>query len=173
MDNILLDRHEFKVTETAGGTWREFLYPSGLVYREFKSRASFGGVPVLHITRGINPDTGRRTVARGIVAIGRLACGVVAIGQASAGVVAVGQLSVGILLAIGQAAFGGVAIGQLAIAAIFGAGQAATGAVAIGQFAAGGYVMAMKGFGSHVWQIGGSDPEAARFFRTLAGWLLP
>jgi hypothetical protein len=94
-------------------------------------------MPVLHYTRGICPETGRRIVARGVIGVGRLATGVIAIGHASFGLVAIGQLAIGVLFGLGQAATGAVALGQLAIALVFGAGQIATGLVAIAQIGIG------------------------------------
>ncbi len=49
------------------------------------------GLPFLHYTRGRCPETGKRLLAVGFIAIGRKAFGVVAIGQASMGVIAIGE----------------------------------------------------------------------------------
>src|SRR5256885_1818581 len=104
MKNQLLAEVEYKIDETPRGVWRRFLYPDGQLFEEFVSHRWVGGLPLLHYTRGRCPETGRRVVARGVVAIGRLAVGVVAIGHASAGVIAIGQLAVGLLFGLGQAA---------------------------------------------------------------------
>ena len=63
-------------------------------------------MPLLHYTRGICPETGKRVVAKGIVAVGRIAAGIVAIGQAAFGAIAIGQLALSLLFWIGQAAGG-------------------------------------------------------------------
>ena len=170
--NLLLEPIEWKEERTATGTWKRFMYPTGEVYEEYTSRRHVGALPLLHFTRGRHPETGRRKVARGFFAVGRLAFGVVAIGHAAMGVVAIGQLGVGLLLGLGQGATGLVALGQLALGAGFGAGQLATGYVAVGQLALGEYVLAQLGLGAHSWTTRGADPEAVRFFRGLAALVL-
>src|SRR5438270_367730 len=102
MKNLLLEKVEYKVDETPRGVWRRYVYPDGELFEEFVSHRWVGGLPLLHYTRGRCPETGKRVVARGVVAIGRVAVGVVAIGQASAGLVAIGQLAVGLMFGIGQ-----------------------------------------------------------------------
>jgi len=167
MENQLFQKIEYQFVETPRGVWRRFLYPSGQLFEEFVSHRRVGDLPLLHYTYGKCPETGKRVVARGVVAIGRLAVGVVAIGHASVGLIAVGQLAVGLLFGLGQAATGLVAVGQLAIAAIFGLGQLATGFVAIGQFGLGRYVLAQLGVGEHVWDMRGASPVAQQFFRAM------
>ena len=131
---------------THWGTWRRFAYPNGKYFAEFRSHATFWGLPLLHYTRGICPETGRRVVAKGIVAVGRLAMGALAIGQASFGLIAIGQAGLGLLL---------------------GLGQVATGEIAIGQVALGKYVLAQIGFGERVWSMNRADPEAVAFFKAF------
>jgi hypothetical protein len=167
--NLLLENVEYKVDETRLGYWRRYLYPTGELFEEFVSHRYYLGMPLLHYTRGRCPETGKRIVAKGIIAVGRLAVGVVAIGHASMGIIAIGQLAVGFLFGLGQASTGLVALGQLAIAAVFGVGQVATGCVAIGQFAFGRYVLAQIGIGQYVWDMRAAAPAAVRFFRSLAG----
>ncbi|MAE63606.1 MAG: hypothetical protein CMJ18_04990 [Phycisphaeraceae bacterium] len=167
MENTLLQPVEYKVEETAFGVWRRFGYPNGTVFEEFRSHGHFFNLPILHYTRGKCPETGRRIVARGFIAIGRLAIGVIAIGHASAGVFAIGQLALGLLFGLGQATTGIVAAGQLAIGLAFGLGQFASGYVAIGQFGIGHYVLAQIGVGTHVVDMRGVSGVAAEFFRSL------
>ena len=167
MENLLLERVEYQTETTHFGTWRRYLYPTGVYFAEFKSHSTFLGLPLLHYTRGICPETGKRIVAKGVIGIGRLATGILAIGQASFGVVAVGQLGLGLLLGLGQGSTGWIAIGQLAIGLYFGLGQMATGSIAIGQLGLGKYVLAQMGFGEHVWSTKASDPEAIEFFKNL------
>ena len=76
---------------THWGTWRRFAYPNRKYFAEFKSNATFWGLPLLHYTRGKCPETGRQVVTKGIIAVGRLAMGVLAIGQTSFGLMAIGQ----------------------------------------------------------------------------------
>jgi len=165
--NLLLEDVQYQTEVTRLGTWRRFLYPHGALFEEFVSHGSLLGLPLLHYTRGICPETGKRVVAKGIVAIGRLAFGVIAIGHASMGVIAIGQLAVGLLLGLGQASTGLFAVGQVAIAVMAGLGQVTCGNVVIGQLAFGHYVLAQIGFGAHVMDMRGSDPQAAELFGPL------
>jgi hypothetical protein len=165
--NLLLEKVEYRVTKTSGGTWRRFLWPTGELFEEYVSDARFLGLALLHVTRGRSPETGRRVTARGVIAVGRKAVGVLAIGQASAGVVAIGQASAGLLLGIGQATCGIVAVGQLAVGLLGGFGQLATGWIAVGQLGLGEWVLAQVGFGAHVWDTHRVDPAAEELFRGL------
>ena len=171
MPNILLENVEYKVEQTRRGTWRRYLSTDGNYFAEFKSHRILFGLPLLHYTRGICPETGGRITAKGIIAVGRLALGVLAIGQASIGIIAIGQLAIGLLFGLGQGATGMLAIGQLAVGVTFGLGQITTGMTAIGQFAFGKYVLAQIGFGEYVWSQETVDPEAVTFFKTLFGKL--
>jgi len=170
MKNLLLEKVEYKIEETRRGVWRRFVYPTGQYFAEFRSHTIVFGLPLLHYTRGICPETGRRVVAKGFFAIGRIAMGVVAIGQVSAGIVAIGQAGIGLLLCLAQAGAGLVAIGQLAAGVYFGVGQVASGVTAIGQFAIGKYVLAQFGLGTHVWTPEHADAESARHFTELWHW---
>src|SRR5690606_7722401 len=109
----------------AWGEWRRYLYPTGLMFAEYTTRARLGGLPLVHITWGISPETGGRVTARGVVAIGRRALGLVAIGQLAVGVIAIGQLALGVLFGLGQATTGAVALGQASLGALAAAGQVA------------------------------------------------
>jgi hypothetical protein len=167
MTNLLLEDITYKIENTDWGVWRRFMYPTGELFEEFTSHKRLFGLLMFHYTRGRCPETGKRIVARGIIAVGRLALGVIAIGHASAGIIAVGQASLGILFGLGQAAAGLFAVGQLAIALIFGLGQIASGYIAVGQFAVGGYVLAQVGLGWDVWDARGASPGAQTFFSDL------
>lgn len=166
MSNLLLQPVDYKIEETRRGTWRKYLYPTGALYAEFISHGTWLGFPLIHFTRGICPETGKRKVARGVIAIGRVAIGGLAIGQVAIGVIPVGQVAVG-AVAIGQAAAGLAALGQLAIGPLAAVGQIAAGRVAIGQIAVGEWVLAQIGFGDHVWSTRVHDPDAVDFFRQL------
>jgi len=167
--NLLLKEVEYKITKTNFGEWRSYLYPSGNVYHEFTSHSKIGSLPLIHYTYGVCPETGRRKVAKGIIAVGGIAMGIIGIGQLSFGIFSFGQLSFGLLFALAQAAFGFVAIGQLAVAALFALGQFAAGYIAIGQFAIGYYVLAQVGYGTHVWSVKIKDIEAIEFFKNFLG----
>jgi hypothetical protein len=167
MSNLLLENVEYKVVKTSLGTWRRYLYPSGQSFAEYKSDLTWFGLPFLHYTYGKCPETGKRVVAKGVVAVGRLAMGILAIGQASFGLIALGQLAIGILLGLGQGATGVFSVGQMALGAYLAVGQFAAGWIAIGQLAAGKYVLAQMGLGTHVWSMKSSDPLARDFFKCL------
>ena len=165
--NRLLERVEYQVTKTALGVWRRHLSENGAYFAEFRSHGDLLGLPLIHYTRGICPDTGRRITAKGVIAVGRLAVGGIAIGHASMGLIAIGQAAIGLLFGLGQAATGMFAVGQLALATSVGLGQLATGEVAIGQLAWGEYVLAQVGYGEHIWSQDRADPEATAFFHDL------
>lgn len=177
MTNILLEEVEYKMEETKFGVWRRYGYIDGTSYHEFTSHRTAFGMPLVHYTYGRNPETGRRTWARGVIAVGRFARGVVPIGLVSLGVVpvglvavglaAIGLVAIGLVFGFGQLSTGVVAPGQMAIGVLFGAGQMATGYIAIGQVALGKYVLAQIGVGKFVWCMGRSDPEAVEFFKSF------
>ena len=112
-------------------------YGYGYSY-EYKSPLTIGGWPLLHVCAGINPETLRPRIAKGVIAIGNIAVGALAIGGLACGLITVGGGSIGLLLAIGGAALGlGVSVGGFAIGSIAIGGAAvgfmyAIGGVAIG-----------------------------------------
>ena len=167
MDNLLLQDVQYKIEETSFGIWRKFMYSNGTSFHEFKSHNTIFGLPLIHYTYGKCPETCKRVLAKGIIAIGRFTCGVIAIGHISFGLVAIGQIAIGLIFGLGQLSTGLAAAGQVAIAAVFGLGQFATGYIAIGQFALGRYVLAQLGFGEFVWSVKHADPPAIEFFKAL------
>jgi hypothetical protein len=140
-------------------------------FREYKSRATFLGWPLVHVVNGIDPVTGMPRVAKGWVAVGDgAAIGAVAVGGGFAvGVLAVaGGLSLGLLslagLAIGVLAAGGAAAG-----ALFAAGGAAiSGGLAIGGAALGQFAIGGAAAGFHVLSGGRQDED---FWDKLTGWV--
>ena len=126
---------------------------------EYRSAATIGNLPLIHVCTGIDPQTMRPKVAKGVIAIGNIAVGGLAIGGLACGLVSVGGGSIGIALAFGGAALGlGLSIGGLAV------GSVAVGGLAIG------FVYAIGGaaFGPAVID-GRRCDEAAREF--LVRWL--
>src|SRR5262245_44455294 len=99
---------------------------------EYRSRLKVFGLPLVHVVRGIDPSSGRRPTAVGIIAIGQVAVGVVAIGQVAVGGISVGQASIGLGWGIGQLAFGLLAAGQVAAGLLGAAGQLAVAPHALG-----------------------------------------
>ena len=73
--------------------------------REYRSERQLFGWPLVHIANGIDPVTGRRRVAKGIIAIGDTAIG---------GLLAIGGTAIG-PIAMGGAAFGLFTIGGLSV----------------------------------------------------------
>jgi hypothetical protein len=99
---------------------------------EYRSRLKVFGLPLLHVVRGIDPSSGRRPTAVGIIAIGQVAVGVIAIGQVAVGGISLGQASIGLGWGIGQLAFGLLAAGQVAAGLLGAAGQLAVAPHALG-----------------------------------------
>lgn len=165
--NLLLEDIEYQISETGFGQWRRYVYPNGRLFEEFKSHNRFFGLPLIHFTRGKCPETGKLVVAKGCIAVGRLACGGLAIGHASAGIIAVGQASFGALFGLGQLTGGVFALGQAAFGIVVGIGQFATGYTAVGQLGLGKFVLAQLGFGEFVWDTRSVSPVAKEFFRPL------
>lgn len=159
---------DWKITETGFFTIKSFVYPTGLSYTEYTSHAQVGAWPLVHITLGRSPETGRRKTAKGVIAIGRIAFGVLPIGQLAIGLFPIGQLALGLGLALGQGAFSlGAALGQVAVAPLFAAGQIVAAYAAIGQLALGYYCLAQSAVGVHLWTLKVKDPAALEFFRHL------
>ena len=86
----------------------------------------------MHVVRGIDPTTGRRPPAVGVIAVGQIAIGVVAVGQVALGAISVGQAAIGLGWGIGQAACGLLAAGQVAAGMLGAVGQIALGPRALG-----------------------------------------
>ena len=128
---------------------------------EYRSRASLGGWPLLHVCTGIDPKTMRPRIAKGVVAIGHIAVGGIAIGALACGLVTVGGASLGVVLALGGAAFGaGVSVGGLAV------GSVAVGGLAIG------FIYGIGGVALGPWIIdaGRCDQEALDFVERWVGF---
>ncbi len=170
--NLLLETVEYQTEKTPRGIWRRHLSEQGRYFAEFTSHASWLGLPLLHYTNGIDPRTGRRKTATGVVAVGRRALGIVAFGQLALGVVAIGQAGLGLLLGLGQLATGAYALGQVSVGALFAMGQVALAQTAVAQLGAGYFVLAQLGIGKYVWSTQRSDPQAVAYFQDLARQLL-
>ena len=117
---------------------------------EYRSRLRIGRLPLVHVVRGIDPSTGRRPPAVGVIAVGQIAVGVVAVGQVALGAISVGQAAIGLGWGIGQAACGLLAAGQVAAGLLGSLGQIALGPRALGMVSLPG---AWVAFG---WLLGGA-----------------
>jgi hypothetical protein len=143
------------------------LHARNLCGFEYRSARTVAGWPLVHIATGTDLQTGRKRVAKGIIAIGDMAVGVLAIGGLAVGGVAIGGGALGVIalggcaialgLAIGGGAIGLVALGGIAV------GMIALGGGAIGYYALGGGAWGVHAFGGNL-----QDREAIDFFR---GWL--
>lgn len=133
---------------------------------EYRSKTTVFGWPLVHIATGLDPMTGRKRVAKGIIAIGDMAIGGLAFGGGAVGVFAVGGaaiglfsfggLAIGLLVALGGGAIGGLAVGGGAI------GFIAVGGGAFGYYATGGGAYGVHPLGANV-----QDPVAKEFFTSF------
>jgi predicted Ser/Thr protein kinase len=135
---------------------------------EYRSKTELFGLPLLHIAMGVDLRTGKKRIAKGIVAIGETAKGVFAFGALAIGVVAFGGLSIGII-SLGGLALGAVGFGGLAIGLIFAYGGFAVAPIAIGGLAIGYYAAGGAAWGKHAISNLSRDPEAREFFRNISG----
>ena len=133
---------------------------------EYKSKGTCFGLPWLHICSGIDPSTGKRRVAKGVVAIGDIAKGVFAFGGAAYGMVAFGGLAVGGFACAG-CALGLLSFGGLALALVAAYGGFAIAPIALGGMAVGYYAFGGAAFGAHAAGGNASDPQARNFFSWL------
>ncbi len=127
---------------------------------EYRSKAALFGWPLLHVATGVEPLTGRKRSARGIIALGSAPVGVFAFGDFAVGVIACGIVGCG-LISVSVIAVGVVAMGSVAIGLGMGMGVAAIGAVAAGSVALGYYSSGPIAWGVHV---ASHDPSAQAFF---------
>ena len=136
----------------------------GLNYR---SKATLFGLPWVHVANGIDPETGRVRIARGIIAIGGVAQGAVAIGGLAMGGFTLGGLSLGIF-AVGGDAMGLIALGGLVVGLLGAVGGLAVGFIALGGGAVGYWAQGGLAIGAHTMDALGKDPVAVKFFTPWA-----
>jgi hypothetical protein len=143
---------------------------------EYRSKVTLFGLPLLHVAIGVNPATGRKRSARGIVALGSAPRGLIAFGDVAVGVVACGIFGYG-LVSISVVAIGAVAVGSLAVGLWLAMGGVAVAPIALGGAAFGYYANGAMTWARHA--LGPNvpyDPRAEQFFNPvsvkLAGWVL-
>ena len=113
--------HQCVAQETPRLVCRTCVIHGSAVGFEYRSSASIGSWPLIHICTGINTTTMRPKIAKGVIAIGNIAVGAVAIGGLAVGLVGIGGACLGLALALGGAAiglgasFGGLAVGSIAV----------------------------------------------------------
>jgi tRNA A-37 threonylcarbamoyl transferase component Bud32 len=135
---------------------------------EFRSKATLFGLPLVHIATGTDPVTGRRRVAKGIVAFGDIAKGVIAFGGIAMGGLTFGGITMGVV-PIGGLGFGLFPFAGMAVGLVLGYGGVvvapiAIGGLAVGWYAVGGTALAVHALGSHA-----RDPVAKEFFKHWSG----
>lgn len=119
---------------------------------EYKSELEFFGWPLIHIAQGVDPETMRPRVAKGIIAVGNFAIGLFALGGFALGGFAFGGLGLGVFV-FGGIAVGGVAFGGMALGVYLAVG----GMAASLMYAIGGLALA-----PHTISSMGTDPEVIR-----------
>lgn len=135
---------------------------------DYRSKTELFGWPLVHVATGIDPKTGRKRVAKGIIAIGDVAVGGIAIGGAAIGVFASGGAAIGIFTFAGAAVGVLVAIGGAAAGLGFSCGGFAIGSIAMGGMAVGYYGFGGGAFAVHGLSGMGRDPAAVQFFEPWA-----
>jgi hypothetical protein len=135
---------------------------------EYRSRTTLFGWPLLHLAIGVDPATGRRRCAKGIIAIGSAPRGIIAFGDFAVGVIACGIFGYG-LVSISVVAVGVIAIGSVAAGVLLAMGGVAVGAVAFGGAAFGFYANGAIAWGAHALSPNAYDPQADAFFNPRAG----
>lgn len=137
---------------------------------EYRSKTELLGLPLLHVSMGYDPATGKQREARGIVAVGGRATGVIAIGGFAKGIIAYGGIAIGVV-AIGGIGLGVFCLGGLVMAMALAWGGVALAPLAFGGLAIGYYACGGLGFGAHVAASNAfADPMAQRFFMS---WMRP
>ncbi len=147
---------EFKTQVEGAGTGQRLAQASRRPQSfEYKSKRTLWGMPLLHVTVGRDPATGKRRHARGIFAFGELATGVFAFGGVARGLFACGGLAMGGVtfggLGLGLISFSGLAIALLLAIGGVAVGPLAMGGVALGWYSVGGMAAGMTAYGGMVW----------------------
>ena len=92
--------------------------------RDYRTRQTVFGLPLVHVAWGIDPATGKSRVAKGIIAVGPTAVGVLVVGIRAVGICSTGVFSIG-LFPVGLLSVGFLSVG------IISAGYQATGLLAL------------------------------------------
>jgi predicted Ser/Thr protein kinase len=135
---------------------------------EYRSKTTWFGLPLVHVASGVDPSTGKRRIARGIIALGDRAKGVIALGGFATGVIAFGGLAVGVI-PVGGFSFGLFGIGGFALGLIGAYGGLVIAPIAMGGLAIGYYALGGGAWGVHVVSGKIQDPAAKEFFKHLRG----
>jgi predicted Ser/Thr protein kinase len=139
---------------------------------EYRSMAEVFGLPWLHVAIGVNPATGRKRSARGIIALGSAPRGVIAFGDTAVGVIACGIFGYGVV-SLSVVAVGVFALGSVAVGLWLAIGGVAMAPIAMGGAVFGYYASGQIASGKHALGPGLSDPLADQFFNPWAAKLVP
>ena len=93
--------------------------------RNYRSKQTIFGLPLVHVASGIDPATSEPRVAKGVVAVGPTAIGVVACGIRAVGVISTGVFSGGVV------SVGVLSVGLLTTGLICSAGLQAVGLLSL------------------------------------------
>ncbi|MFT5049777.1 MAG: hypothetical protein ACI8QZ_001170 [Chlamydiales bacterium] len=162
----LADGHPVRAWQVHGGMLRRCLnelrwMSMGMPY-EFKSSATFLGLPLVHIYSGRRYPGQKWRVAKGWIAAGEVAYGGLCVGGISAGLISFGGCSLGVLssmggfsaaliLSAGGVAFAGLlSFGGVSLALLLAIGGLARGYAAVGGHARGTYAMGGNADGQYV-----------------------
>jgi hypothetical protein len=135
---------------------------------EYRSRTTVFGWPLFHMARGVDPATGRKRSARGIIALGSSARGVIAFGDTAVGVIACGIFGYGII-SVSMVGVGVISISSVAVGLWWAVGglalaPCAVGGLVIGYYACGQVVVGKYVMGPHL-----VNPIADAFFNPWIG----
>ncbi|HXR45867.1 MAG TPA: serine/threonine-protein kinase [Candidatus Limnocylindrales bacterium] len=135
---------------------------------EYRTKTALFGWPLLHVAIGVDPATGLKRNAKGIIALGCRPIGVIAFGDVAVGVIACGIFGYG-LVSISVVAVGVVALGSVAAGLWLAMGGVALAPIAIGGAAFGYYANGAMVFGKHAIGPGVYDLQADQFFNPWSG----
>lgn len=157
----------FQLADIAGVTTRLSPEASRKLSFEFRSRLTILGWPLLHVATGVDPATGRKRTAKGIIAIGTFPRGVIAFGDVAVGFIACGVFGFGVV-ALSVVGVGLVACGSVAVGLVLALGGVAIGPVALGGAVFGWFANGAIGWGRHVITPQVYDPLAYNFFKPFS-----
>ncbi len=153
-----------QVTYIAGVTTQLSPEVSRRLSFEYRTRTTLFGLPLLHIATGVDPATGRKRSARGIIAVGTAPRGFIAFGDYAVGVIACGIFGYG-LISISVVGVGVIACGSVAIGLCLALGGVALAPIALGGAAFGFYANGAVAWGVHALGPNVYDPVADAFFK--------
>jgi hypothetical protein len=141
---------------------------------EYRTKTTWFGWPLLHVAVGVNPATGRKRSARGIIAVGTAPRGIIAFGDEAVGVIACGIFGFGVV-SFSVIAVGIFACGSVAAGLVFAMGGMAIAPVAMGGLTFGWFASGAMAWGKHALTPTIHDSAADKFFNPhvwkFVGWV--